>query len=89
MDYRWNPRVFLFAGIGNFVITVMLLVGQIVLLSLGGRASLESIYLTFPGLAFLQISGLAIWQYRAMRVIEEKFKRLEQGFSKKQELLAK
>jgi ABC-type uncharacterized transport system permease subunit len=87
MDYRWNPRVFLVAGIGNFALTGISFVILIVLFSLGSWR--ESTILIFTTIIFPQIGGLAVWQYQHMRVIEEKFKNLEQGLSEKQVLLAK
>ena len=95
MEDRLNPRVFLLLGriflllgIGNLVLAVVSLVGCIVLLSTAGSCPVLAIALVAI-VIFCQIALLAGWQSRVMRVLDEKFKNLQEGFGQREELPAK
>ncbi len=90
MEAPYNPRIFLVIGIGNGILAGISLVGCIVLLSLGGTDSgvLFTVVL-FSIIIFTQIGSLAVHQYQALRAFDEKFKKLQASFERREELSAK
>jgi hypothetical protein len=87
MEEPFNPRIFLIMGIGNLILAGVTLAGCIVLLSMGGWR--WSIAFVLPAIIFTQVGSLAAQQYRAMRALDAKFKKLEEGLGRRQELSAR
>ena len=94
MEAPYNPRIFLIIGIGNGILAGISLVGCIVLLSLSGTDSGSTTAVLFTAvlfsiIIFTQIGSLAVHQYQALRAFDEKFKKLQASFERREELSAK
>jgi hypothetical protein len=77
MDEWWNPRFFLISGICNAVLSVFLIILVFVMLALGGAALAQTMaFYGFFSFCFMSLGSLAIWQYRAMRVLDVKLQDL-------------
>jgi hypothetical protein len=83
---RFNPRVFLVIGIGNWVLVGLSLLACA--LSLGG-VGYGSIEFVFLSIIFTQIGTLALHQYRAMGTINDKLNKMEKSLRQQEELVAK